>query len=123
MENLAYFSALAMRSRARSTRAHGTLYYGHTLDILTLTIADESVNLVYLAPPFNSAQNDNAFFQEKDGAAAAAQIHAFVDTWSSNIESRNACDALSLRADKLGSVMRAFNGIPRAKRHDGLPSR
>ena len=79
-----------MRSRARSTRAHGTLYYGDNLDILTLTIADESADLVYLDPPFNSAQNDNAFFQEKDGTAAAAQIQAFVDPWSSNIENRNA---------------------------------
>ena len=35
----------------------GTLYYGDNLDILTRTIADESVDLVYLDPPFNSAQN------------------------------------------------------------------
>ena len=85
----------------------GTLYYGDNLDILTRYIADESVDLVYLDPPFNSAQNYNAFFQEKDGTAAAAQIQAFVDMWSWNIESRNAYDELSLRADKLGSVMRA----------------
>ena len=52
----------------------GTLYYGDNLDILTRYIADESVDLVYLDPPFNSAQNYNAFFQEKDGTAAAAQI-------------------------------------------------
>ncbi len=52
----------------------GTLYYGDNLDILTRYIADESVDLVYLDPPFNSAQHDNAFFQEKDGTAAAAQI-------------------------------------------------
>ena len=86
----------------------GTLYYGDNLDILRRYIADESVDLVYLDPPFNSAQNYNAFFQEKDGTAAAAQIQAFKDTWSWNIESRNAYDELSLRADKLGSVMRAF---------------
>ncbi len=45
----------------------GTLYYGDNLDILQRYIADESVDLVYLDPPFNSAQNFNAFFQEKDG--------------------------------------------------------
>ncbi len=45
----------------------GTLCYGDRrsrfpfLDILTRTIADESVDLVYLDPPFNSAQNCNAF--------------------------------------------------------------
>ena len=86
----------------------GTLYYGDNLDILTRYIADESVDLVYLDPPFNSAQNYNAFFQEKDGTAAAAQIQAFEDTWEWNHDSRAAYDALSLRSDKLGSVMRAF---------------
>jgi len=48
----------------------GTLYYGDNLDILRRYLKDESVDLVYLDPPFNSAQNYNAFFQEKDGSAA-----------------------------------------------------
>ena len=42
------------------------------------------------------------------GRAAAAQIQAFEDTWEWNHDSRAAYDELSLRADKLGSVMRAF---------------
>ena len=42
------------------------------------------------------------------GRAAAAQIQAFEDTWEWNHDSRAAYDALSLRSDKLGSVMRAF---------------
>lgn len=42
------------------------------LDILRRYIVDESIDLVYLNPPFNSAQNYNAFFQEKDGSAAFA---------------------------------------------------
>ena len=42
----------------------GTLYYVNNFDILRRYIADESVDLVYLDPPFNSAQNYNAFFQE-----------------------------------------------------------
>ena len=45
------------------------------------------------------------------GCLRCAPAHAFVDTWSWNIESRNACDKLSLRADKLGSVMCAFMGF------------
>src|SRR5437667_3497441 len=52
----------------------GTLYYGDNLDILRRYLKDETVDLVYLDPPFNSAQNYNAFFQEKDGTAAASQI-------------------------------------------------
>ena len=86
----------------------GTLYYGDNLDILTRYIANESVDLVYLDPPFNSAQNYNAFFQEKDGTAATAQIQAFKDTWEWNTESQRAYEDLSLRADKLGGVVRAF---------------
>ena len=51
----------------------GTLYYGDNLDILQRYLKDETVDLVYLDPPFNSAQNYNAFFHEKDGADAASQ--------------------------------------------------
>jgi hypothetical protein len=49
----------------------GTLYYGDNLDILRRHLKDETVDLVYLDPPFNSAQNYNAFFHEKDGTDAA----------------------------------------------------
>jgi len=49
----------------------GTLYYGDNLDILRRYLKDQSVDLVYLDPPFNSAQNYNAFFHEKDGTEAA----------------------------------------------------
>ena len=41
----------------------GTLYCGDNLDILQRYLADESVDLVYPDPPFNSAQNYNAFFR------------------------------------------------------------
>ena len=57
------------------------LYYGDNLDILRRYIADESVDLVYLDPPFKSDQNYNVLFQEQNGARSAAQIHAFEDTW------------------------------------------
>ena len=59
----------------------GTLYYGDNLDILRRYLKDETVDLVYLDPPFNSAQTYNAFFHEKDGTDAASQIRAFKDTW------------------------------------------
>ena len=61
------------RDSPLNPRCMGTLYYGDNLDILTRTIADESVDLVYLDPPFNSAQNYNAFFPEKDGTAEEAE--------------------------------------------------
>ena len=86
----------------------GTLYYGDNLDILKRYIKDESVDLVYLDPPFNSAQNYNAFFQEKDGSAAASQIHAFEDTWHWDIETKKAYDAVTEQPGKVSDVMQAF---------------
>ncbi|MEQ1906897.1 MAG: hypothetical protein ABL888_22125 [Pirellulaceae bacterium] len=64
----------------------GTLYYGDNLDILKRYIKDETVDLVYLDPPFNSEQTYNAFFQEKDGKAAS-QIHAIDDPWRLSVGS------------------------------------
>lgn len=58
-----------------------TLYYGDNLDILKRYIKDESVDLVYLDPPFNSKVNYNVLFEEKNGSSASAQIKAFDDTW------------------------------------------
>jgi len=66
------------------------------------------VDLVYLDPPFNSAQNDNAFFQEKDGIDAASQIHAFEDTWHWDIETKKAYDAVTEQPGKVSDVMQAF---------------
>jgi DNA modification methylase len=57
------------------------LFYGDNLDVLRQHVKDESVDLVYLDPPFNSNQNYNVLFAERDGSRAAAQIQAFTDTW------------------------------------------
>lgn len=45
------------------------LYYGDNLDVLRRHVADESVDLVYLDPPFNSNANYNVLFAEKNGGA------------------------------------------------------
>ena len=58
-----------------------TLYYGDNLDILRQHVPDESVDLVYLDPPFNSNANYNVLFKERSGEASPAQIRAFTDTW------------------------------------------
>jgi site-specific DNA-methyltransferase (adenine-specific) len=59
-----------------------TLYYGDNLDVLRQHIKDESVDLIYLDPPFNSNADYNAFFKEQDGTRSAAQIKVFGDTWT-----------------------------------------
>lgn len=58
-----------------------TLFYGDNLDILRDYIPDESVDLIYLDPPFNSSRNYNVLFRDEKGKEAEAQVTAFVDTW------------------------------------------
>jgi site-specific DNA-methyltransferase (adenine-specific) len=57
------------------------LFYGDNLDILREHVRDESVDLVYLDPPFNSNASYNVLFSSKDGTRVVAQIKAFEDTW------------------------------------------
>lgn len=57
------------------------LYWGDNRDVLRAEIPDESVDLIYLDPPFNSKRDYNAIFRDETGAAAPAQIKAFTDTW------------------------------------------
>ncbi len=64
-----------------------TLYYGDNLDILRQHVGDESVDLVYLDPPFNSNANYNVLFKERSGEESPAQIKAFTDTWEWTQES------------------------------------
>ena len=64
-----------------------TLYYGDNLDILRQHVDDESVDLVYLDPPFNSNANYNVLFKERSGEESPAQIKAFTDTWEWTQES------------------------------------
>ena len=99
---------LASAGFPAQTPCMGLLYYGDNLDILRRYLKDESVDLVYLDPPFNSAQNYNAFFQEKDGTAAASQIRAFEDTWTWNQESQRVYEELILQPGKVSEVMQAF---------------
>ncbi|MGD0407786.1 MAG: DNA methyltransferase [Candidatus Limnocylindrales bacterium] len=57
------------------------LYYGDNLDILRRYIPDESVDLIYLDPPFNSNRAYNVIFKDESGNSTDAQLLAFEDTW------------------------------------------
>jgi DNA modification methylase len=59
----------------------GTLYFGDNLDILREHLADASVDLIYLDPPFNSKRDYNLIFKTPKGHASEAQIIAFADSW------------------------------------------
>jgi len=73
-----------MTNEARGSRVvnpMNTLYYGDNLKILREYIKDESVDLIYLDPPFSSNRNYNVLFKTESGAEAESQITAFEDTW------------------------------------------
>ncbi|HET7604442.1 MAG TPA: DNA methyltransferase, partial [Sphingomicrobium sp.] len=58
------------------------LYYGDNLEVLRNEIADASIDLIYLDPPFNSNAGYNVLFKSASGAGADASIEAFDDTWT-----------------------------------------
>jgi len=58
-----------------------TLYYGDNLKVLKEHIKDESVDLIYLDPPFNSNRSYNVLFKDESGTSSDAQITAFDDSW------------------------------------------
>jgi site-specific DNA-methyltransferase (adenine-specific) len=84
------------------------LYYGDNLDILKRYVKDESVDLVYLDPPFNSNQNYNLLFKERDGSRAASQIRAFKDTWTWGLQDEAVYADLVTAGGKVADVMQAF---------------
>jgi len=60
---------------------NNTLYYGDNLPILREYIQDESIDLIYLDPPFNSNRSYNVLFKDESGSSADAQLTTFDDTW------------------------------------------
>ena len=76
----------------RRTPSANTLFYGDNLDILRSYIEDETVDLVYLDPPFNSNATYNVLFKSAGGGDSQAQIEAFDDTWHWNLSAERAFD-------------------------------
>ena len=84
------------------------LYYGDNLDVMRRHIEDETIDLVYLDPPFNSNTNYNVLFAEKDGSKAASQIQAFSDTWTWNQESESVFAEIVTSGGKVSDCLQAF---------------
>jgi len=91
-----------------------TLYYGDNLPVLREHIRSESVDLVYLDPPFNSSRNYNVLFKDESGHEADAQITAFEDTWHWNDHTAHLYNQLVTQADepvsRMIEAMRGFIG-------------
>lgn len=88
-----------------------TLYYGDNLKILREHVPDESVDLVYLDPPFNSNASYNVLFKEHSGEQAASQIHAFEDTWTWSLEAELALEAMIVEGGQVSLAMQAFRKL------------
>jgi len=84
------------------------LYYGDNLDVLRRHIGDETVDLVYLDPPFKSDQDYNVLFANKHGSKSAAQINAFEDTWHWDQSAEAAYTEVVEGGGKVADAMRAF---------------
>lgn len=84
------------------------LYYGDNLDVLRKHVEDESVDLIYLDPPFKSNADYNVLFAEKDGAPAAAQLVAFEDTWEWNETAALAYHEIVESGGKVSQLMQAL---------------
>lgn len=84
------------------------LYFGDNLGILREHVPDESVDLIYLDPPFNSKATYNVLFQEKNGTQSAAQITAFEDTWHWGMESEAAYHEVVTSGGKLADLLGAL---------------
>ena len=91
-----------------------TLYYGDNLDILREYIDDESVDLIYLDPPFNSKRDYNLLFKSPKGQQSEAQITAFEDSWHWGEQAEREFDELLHQANtdvaQLMKALRAFLG-------------
>lgn len=86
-----------------------TLYYGDCLHVLREYLADASVDVIYLDPPFNSNRDYNAFFAGPTGTSTA-QILAFEDTWHWGPQAQGEFDAL-LRHPEGGAVPGIINSL------------
>src|SRR5438445_585988 len=90
------------------TMAGNFLYYGDNLDILRRYIRDETVDLIYLDPPFKSNQDYNVLFAEQNGSRSAAQIKAFEDTWRWDEGAARAYEEVVESGGRVSQVMQAF---------------
>ena len=88
------------------------LFFGDNLQIMREYIADNSIDLIYLDPPFNSKATYNVLYDEKNGTHSRAQITAFEDTWHWGIESESAYHEIVQQGPrKLADLILALRGF------------
>jgi len=92
--------------------AANTLFYGDNLDVLRESVASESVDLVYLDPPFNSNATYNVLFRAPAGQQSEAQLEAFDDTWHwGDAAARAFDDVIRGRNPDVATMLRAMRSF------------
>ncbi len=92
-----------------SDNGKNKLYYGDNYEVLQRYVRDESVDLIYLDPPFSSRQDYDVLFAEKDGSKSSSQIHAFEDTWEWNLDAERSYQHLvETIGGQVADAMRTF---------------
>jgi site-specific DNA-methyltransferase (adenine-specific) len=84
------------------------LHFGDCLEVLRSEIPDESVDLIYIDPPFNSKRNYNIFFDDKD---IRTQRTAFEDTWSLKNIQDSLAELQSLRTEKIYNLLTVYSEV------------
>lgn len=96
----------------RQPITQNTLYYGDNLKILREYIPTESIDLIYLDPPFNSNRNYNVLFKDESGTDSEAQITAFEDTWHWNKAAQDTFQELVTQApNNVSSMIDSLHGF------------
>ncbi|OWV85964.1 site-specific DNA-methyltransferase [Rhizobium leguminosarum bv. trifolii] len=85
------------------------LWFGDNLTILREEVFSESVDLIYLDPPFNSNANYNVLFRTPSDEAASAQIEAFRDTWTWGNEAQWAIDEIMMNGGPVATIVHALH--------------
>jgi len=88
-----------------------TLYYGDNLTVLREHVRDETVDLIYLDPPFNPKVAYNVLFSTPDGGAPQAQIEAFVETWHWGEEAMYCFDEVMATGSRVAAILRALRSF------------
>lgn len=98
------------RRRGRSPARQNRLFFGDNLEVLREYVKDETVDLVYLDPPFKSNQDYNVLFAQH-GTRSAAQIKAFEDTWRWDESAARAYEETVQQGNQVAQAMRAFRTL------------
>ncbi len=88
-----------------------TLFYGDNLPVIREYLADETIDLIYLDPPFNSSRSYNVLYKDESGAEAEAQIVAFEDTWHWNQSTETQYRELVAGGDKLAQLLETLVAV------------